>query len=98
MEGNPELGSKGGVEEPVWDVEEIFCTTGKEEPSGKDSSVTAVKPTLVSVEAVTHESKADGDKDRRNVDWNRKTNPLEGAAVGQVAEGVGKKGRKQLEK
>ena len=92
MEGNPELGSKGGVEEPVWDVEEIFCTTGKEEPSGKDSSVTAVKPTLVSVEAVTHKSEADSDKDGGEMDRESEADSLKSAAAGQVAEAVGKKG------
>ena len=92
MEGNPELGGKGGVEEPEGNVKEILRTASKEKPPGEDSSIAAVKPARVSVEAVTHKSKADRDKNRGEMNWKSKADLLKGAAAGQVAEGVGKEG------
>ena len=53
---------------------------------------------MVSIEAVTHESKADCDQNRGKMNRESKADLFEGAAAGQVAEGIGKKGREQLEK
>ena len=92
MDGDPELGGEGSVEEPEGDVEEVVGAASEEQSCRKDTSVVAVKHTRVRVETVAHESKADGDENRGKMNREGKAKLLQGATAGQVAEHVGKKG------